>query len=74
MNHLNRQAHFVPAIALFFLAPLVGEFLLGNLPASCTVILLILAKKRLEKRNHEFTRSKQLPGYYQNGPSTGKLE
>lgn len=26
------KTHFVPALGLFLLAPLVGEFLLGNLP------------------------------------------
>jgi hypothetical protein len=54
-------------------SPLIDA--VGNvLFASYTVILLILAKKRLEKRNHEFARSKQLPGYYRNEPSIDKLE
>jgi hypothetical protein len=54
-------------------SPLIDA--VGNvLFASCTVILLIFAKKRLEKRNHEFARSKQLPGYYRNEPSIDKLE
>ncbi|MFH5801118.1 hypothetical protein [Haladaptatus sp. CMAA 1911] len=43
MNHLNRQARLVPAVALFFVAPLIGEFLLGNLPITWLWALLALA-------------------------------
>ncbi len=35
--------HLLPAMGLFLLAPLVGEFLLGNLPISSLGLLLVLA-------------------------------
>lgn len=37
------RRHLLPALALFLLAPLVGEFLLGNLPISSLGLLLLLA-------------------------------
>jgi hypothetical protein len=37
------KRHFIPALGLFFLAPLVGEFLLGNLPITWWWVLLTLA-------------------------------
>jgi hypothetical protein len=51
-THINEQEqtrpqatkrHFLPAIGLFFLSPLVGEFLLGNLPITWIWLLLVLA-------------------------------
>lgn len=35
--------HFLPALALFFLSPLIGEFLLGNLPITWLWALISLA-------------------------------
>jgi hypothetical protein len=43
MNQLTLQARLAPAIALFFLAPLIGEFLLGNLSITWLWALLALA-------------------------------
>ena len=37
------KRHLLPALALFLLAPLVGEFLLGNLPITSLGLLLLLA-------------------------------
>lgn len=37
------KRHLLPALALFLLAPLVGEFLLGNLPITSLALLLLLA-------------------------------
>lgn len=37
------HSHLLPALSLFFLAPLVGEFLLGNLPITSLGLLLLLA-------------------------------
>ncbi len=37
------KRHLLPALALFLLAPLVGEFLLGNLPIASLGLLLLLA-------------------------------
>ncbi|MFN8445875.1 MAG: hypothetical protein U0175_34105 [Caldilineaceae bacterium] len=39
----SRSGTMLPAIALFFLAPLVGEFLLGNLSITSLGLLLVLA-------------------------------
>jgi hypothetical protein len=36
-------ADVLPALGLFFLAPLVAEFLLGNLPITALFLLVILA-------------------------------
>lgn len=38
-----RNRGFLPAIALFFIAPLVAEFLLGNLPIKLLPALVVLA-------------------------------
>ena len=40
MDLLRRTA---PAVGLFFLAPLVAEFLLGNLPITLLPALVLLA-------------------------------
>jgi hypothetical protein len=37
------KRHLLPALGLFLLAPLVGEFLLGNLPITSLGLLLVLA-------------------------------
>jgi hypothetical protein len=37
------KTHFLPALRLFFLAPLIGEFLLGNLPITWLWVLPVLA-------------------------------
>jgi len=39
----TRKARLAPAIGLFFLAPLIGEFLLGNLPITWLWALISLA-------------------------------
>lgn len=38
-----KRSGFIPAVSLFFLAPLVGEFLLGNLPITWLWALISLA-------------------------------
>jgi hypothetical protein len=38
-----RKSSVLPAIGLFFLAPLIAEFLLGNLPITMLPVILILA-------------------------------
>lgn len=43
MSQRSSKRHIAPALGLFFLAPLVGEFLLGNLPITWLQSLLILA-------------------------------
>lgn len=43
MNSKSTERHLLPALGLFFLAPLVGEFLLGNLPITWLWVLLTLA-------------------------------
>lgn len=42
-KHRATKTHFVPALGLFLLAPLVGEFLLGNLSITSLSFLLLLA-------------------------------
>lgn len=37
------RRHLLPALALFFLSPLIGEFLLGNLPITWLWVLISLA-------------------------------
>lgn len=39
----SSKRHLIPALSLFFLSPLVGEFLLGNLPITWLWALLTLA-------------------------------
>ncbi|RPI92713.1 MAG: hypothetical protein EHM40_12210 [Chloroflexi bacterium] len=43
MSSKSTERHLLPALGLFFLAPLVGEFLLGNLPITWLWTLLTLA-------------------------------
>jgi hypothetical protein len=42
-NAQSTKWRFLPAVGLFFLSPLVGEFLLGNLPITWLWTLLVLA-------------------------------
>lgn len=42
-KHRATKTHFVLAVGLFLLAPLVGEFLLGNLSITSLPLLLLLA-------------------------------
>lgn len=42
-NSRAAQRHLLPAVGLFFLAPLVGEFLLGNLSITSLGALVLLA-------------------------------
>lgn len=42
-KQLSRRARLVPALGLFLLAPLVGEFLLGNLPITWLWVLPVMA-------------------------------
>lgn len=42
-NRQTVQRHLLPAVGLFLLAPLVGEFLLGNLSITSLSFLLLLA-------------------------------
>lgn len=39
----SARTRLAPALGLFFLAPLIGEFLLGNLPITWLWVLLVLA-------------------------------
>ncbi|HMQ54755.1 MAG TPA: hypothetical protein PKD98_21935, partial [Anaerolineae bacterium] len=39
----SAKTRLAPALGLFFLAPLIGEFLLGNLPITWLWVLLVLA-------------------------------
>ncbi|MCL4301226.1 MAG: hypothetical protein KJ077_36175 [Anaerolineae bacterium] len=39
----STRTRLAPALGLFFLAPLIGEFLLGNLPITWLWVLLVLA-------------------------------
>lgn len=43
MSPKSTDRHLLPALGLFFLAPLIGEFLLGNLPITWLWALLTLA-------------------------------
>lgn len=43
MSSKSTERHLLPALGLFFLAPLIGEFLLGNLPITWLWALLTLA-------------------------------
>jgi hypothetical protein len=43
MSSKSTKRHFLSALGLFFLAPLIGEFLLGNLPITWLWALLTLA-------------------------------
>jgi hypothetical protein len=41
MSHLHRS--ILAAVTLFFLAPLVAEFLLGDFPATWLALIIVLA-------------------------------